>query len=353
MDGMSAIQGIHTSAIGEHHLHHFLAALDRAEAITAPAPDSTEARMQALWTANATRFTEVRTRLQGWASRGHEAASGVATFYDAPDAQDVDDAVATMLFNVWLADLINLSINDEGFPGKLYQSGGSAGRLRILDRMLNGRGPGNPRNLASYDPTLQESVYWDVKSTPEVESSDEVFLLALAQSLDFLESPSSGGDSGGFGTTDMSAYVWGLRHQVEFMSLVASYLDDPLLAPVFRQFQVDTGKLPLEQGLPLSDPRRALTWFPRPGDNRAVDAANPGLSGRQFRHGSGPVMRMVFALGPDGVEGTNVIPGGQSGIADSPFYNDQTERWLANETVPMRFTVEDVIANAQTRFAFE
>lgn len=353
LDGMSAIQGIHTSAIGAHHLHHFLAALDRAEAITDPDPDSSAARMQTLWSNNAARFTEARTRLQGWASRGHEAASGVATFYNAPDADEVDDAVATMVFNVWLADLVTLSINDEGFPGKLYQGGGTAGRLRILDRMLNGRGPGNPRNLASYDPILQESVFWDIKTTPEVESSDEVFLLALERSLDFLESPSNGGEEGGFGTTDMSQYVWGLRHQVEFKSLVASYLDDPLLGPVFRQFQIDTGKLPLEPSLPLSDPRRALTWFPRPGDNRAVDAANPGLSGRNFRHGSGPVMRMVFALGPDGVEGSNVIPGGQSGISGSPNYADQTERWLANETVPMRFTVEEVIANAQTRFAFE
>ncbi|MCB9677154.1 MAG: penicillin acylase family protein [Alphaproteobacteria bacterium] len=350
---MQAIQNGHRSAIGSHQLHHFLAAIDHARAVTAPDPGSSEERLLAAYTSQQARIDEVYDRLSAWAGRGYEAASGVETFYHPTVTDDErDDAVATTLFNVWLADAIRLSIDDEGFPGRLFQGGGSAGRLRILDRMLNGRGPGNPRDLASFDPTTNESVFWDIKATPEIEQSDEVLVRALLDSLAFLESPIEGGDEGGFGTPDMDAWIWGLRHQVEFASLVSAYVDDPLLGPLFNQFAITTTTLPLADEVLPGDPRRPLDWFPRPGDNRCVDAANPGLSGRRFRHGSGPVMRMVFALGPDGVEGRNIIPGGQSGLVDSPHFSDQAELWLANETLPLRFTVEEVLEGAVERHSF-
>jgi penicillin amidase len=356
LDTMEVIQGEHRSAIGSHQLHHFLAAIDHARDLAAgptPEADTADARVLDTYTANQARFDEVYDRLSGWADRGHDAASGVETFYD-PEISDDEraDAVATMIFNVWLGDTITLAINDEGFPGNVFRGGGSAGRLRILDRMLNGRGPGNPRDLASYDPDVEESVFWDVLQTPERESSEEVLLTALVNALDFLESEPTNIYEGGFGTSDMDAWIWGLRHQVEFVSLVSAYIDDPLLGPIFEQFAVTTDVLPLDDDIPFGDPRRPLDWFPRPGDNRCVDAANPGLSGRRFRHGNGPVMRMVFALGPDGVEGRNIIPGGQSGIVDSPHYADQAALWLANETLPVRFTVDEVIEGAVGRTTF-
>ncbi len=357
LDTMEAIQGEHQSAIGSHHLHHFLGAIeharDLASALVPPEPGTPDARLLSTYTANQARFDEVFDRLTGWSARGYEAASGVETFYD-PDISDDDraDAVATTIFNVWLGDTITLAINDEGFPGRMYQGGGSAGRLRILDGLLNGRGPGNPRDLASYDPDVEESVFWDVLDTPERESSDEVLLTALANALDFLESEPTDDGEGGFGTDDMDAWIWGLRHQVEFRSLVSAYIDDPLLGPVFEQFAVTTDTLPLADDIEFGDPRRDLEWFPRPGDNRCVDAANPGLSGRRFRHGSGPVMRMVFALGPDGVEGRNIIPGGQSGLVDDENFADQARLWLANETLPVRFTVDEVLEGATGRTTF-
>ncbi|MEZ4320694.1 MAG: penicillin acylase family protein [Myxococcota bacterium] len=351
---MQAIQGEHRSAIGSHQLHHFLAAIDHARAVTAPEVGSSDERLQATYLTNQARFDEVYDRLSGWRDRGFEAASGVETFYE-PVITDDDraDAVATTIFNVWLADVLRLSIDDEGFPGNVFQGGGSAGRLRIFDRMVNGRGAGNPRDLASYDPTTLESVFWDIKDTPEIEQSDEVFLLALVDSLAFLESPVQNRYEGGFATDDMDAWIWGMRHQVEFASLVGGYIDDPVLGPIFNQFAITTDTLPLGPDVGPSDPRRVLDWFPRPGDNRCVDAANPGLSGRRFRHGSGPVMRMVFALGPDGVEGRNIIPGGQSGLVDSEHFADQAELWLANETRPVRFTVEDVLEGAVERYTFK
>ena len=52
---------------------------------------------------------------------------------------------------------------------------------------------------------------------------------------------------------------------------------------------------------------------------------------------------MVIALGPEGVEGYNIIPGGQSGLTRSAHFDDQARLWLGNQTIPMRFTPEEVV----------
>ena len=92
------------------------------------------------------------------------------------------------------------------------------------------------------------------------------------------------------------------------------------------------------------DPRAELTWFPRPGDNFGVDAANPGFGGTTFDFGSGPVYRMVVSLGPDRAGGRNIMPSGQSAMTDSPHFADQTVLWLANETTPLLLEVEEGLA---------
>jgi acyl-homoserine lactone acylase PvdQ len=84
-----------------------------------------------------------------------------------------------------------------------------------------------------------------------------------------------------------------------------------------------------------------------------VDAANPGFNGKRFSHGSGPVMRMVVSLNGDEVTGRNIIPGGQSAIIESEFFADQTKLWLANETLPMRFSPKDVAAGAIIREVYK
>ncbi len=60
-------------------------------------------------------------------------------------------------------------------------------------------------------------------------------------------------------------------------------------------------------------------------------------------------MRMVFALGKGDIDGVNIIPGGQSGLIESPYYDDQAMLWLANETMPIPITVDEVIEQAMGR----
>ena len=76
------------------------------------------------------------------------------------------------------------------------------------------------------------------------------------------------------------------------------------------------------------------------------------LDGTSFTHGSGPVFRMVIALGPSGVRGQNVIPGGQSGDPGNPHFSDQAPLWLANQTMPLRYLPEEVAAGATSRERF-
>jgi len=189
-----------------------------------------------------------------------------------------------------------------------------------------------------------------VRGTEPVERSREIMLATLREALDFLRSPQQSPGNGGFGSDDMSTWIWGLRHQVRFESLLASFLgNDPTFEVFTRPFNIDTNKLPLAPNLPATDPRFGLRWFPRPGDQWGVDAANPGLSGTSFTHGSGPVMRMIFSLKEGEVRGLNVVPGGQSGLTDSPFFTDQAALWLANDAYPIRFAVGDVVEGATKR----
>ena len=80
----------------------------------------------------------------------------------------------------------------------------------------------------------------------------------------------------------------------------------------------------------------------------AVDAAG-GVNSSRYSYGSGPVMRIVMEMSPDGVHGVNVLPGGQSGVNTSEHFADQAALWLGNETFPLRFYVDDVVAAATER----
>jgi penicillin amidase len=344
IDGMAAIQADHKSALGTQFGWHLVGAIQAARAAAeAGASEGAEGRMAATYAADAAAYDEVETRVQAWLDRGADAGSGVETFYHSPSADEVEDSIATMLFNAWLGAWDD-RVFDESFPG-VWNGGSTTGKVRALTMFLEGRGPGNPGNLASWNPVTEESAFFDDARTEVVETSDEVALNALADALAFLRSaPDADYRGSGFGTTDMTQYKWGMRHWTRFESVLADFVDADEFSFLTEAFEISTDVLPLQGEAGTEDFR----WFPRPGDNLSVDAANSGW-GTDFTHGSGPVFRMVIALGPDGVEGRNVIPGGQSALVDSDYFADQTALWLANDTVPILFHVEDVVAGATGR----
>lgn len=353
VESMSAIQGDHVSRLATEFLAPVLLdALDTASALAAtdgPPPEvgSPEERILAMYLEKQTAMDEAHARLVAWDTRGRTAASGVETLWDDPTPDDVQDSIATMIWNAFISRWVGSVFDDEvGMPG-FFRPYGLYGRLRTLSVLLSGIGPdGAPP--ASHDPATGESVFFDDTRTADItESSTELAIREFANTLDYLGEPFGDGRVGGFNTDDQEQWKWGLKHFVIFESFIASEVgDDPTLESIFREMAVTPANLPFaEPEPPFGDPRRALPGFPRPCDASCIDAAG-GLSRTDFSYSSGPVMRMVVELDPNGMTGVNVLPGGQVADPDSPFFADQAMLWLANDVSPIRFYVEDVVANA-------
>jgi penicillin amidase len=276
----------------------------------------------------------------------------VETFYEQPTPEQVDDAVATMIFNAWMGRYVHATVDDEGIPGLGWPTG-DTGRFRLLTKILAER-PCNPSTLGSCNPTTDESAYFDVLGTDEIESSGEDAIKALVDALAFLRSAPTDPGRGGFGTDDMSTWLWGYRHWVRMNSLLGGFLgDDGSLSFLTDPFNITPDKIPLMDGLSSGDPRADLPGFPRHSDELSVDAANPGTGGVDFDNAYGSVWRLVVALGGEkGFEAYNVIPGGQSGILDTPNFDDQARLWLGNDYLPVYLDVPDVAAHAARRETF-
>ena len=353
LEEMQSIQGDHHSALGPEWVGVLLEAIDDARDAAAgtPTAGTPEARMAARWTAAQADYEEVERRIEGWRDAGFPTPSGVETFYAPLAAGDADNSVATSVFHAWVVSYFNEVLNDENIPGDLSPAvTGDTFRTQTMLLIEQGRGAGNPLSLGSFDPATNESVFFDDLRTTPIESSREIALRAVDLALTFLRSAPNEDLRGGFGTNEWNDWRWGYRHQVRFDSLVAGQLGggggSSELELLLRTFQISPSVLPLMPDLSPEDPRASLPHFPRPGDQFDVDAANPGMDLNDWTHGSGPVFRMVIALGPDGVRGQNILPGGQSGFPGDDHFADQAELWLANRTIPMRYLPEEVAEGA-------
>jgi len=282
-------------------------------------------------------------RVAAWIKAGAPALSGVETFYHKPAPGDDAHAIATSIFNAWMDRAIQLTVNDEGLD--LWEPWGADARTRAMWYMWNGRGANNPGKLAAWNPATGESAFFDLLGTPAIERSREITAMALHQGLNAL----AGKD--GFASADPSKWIWGMRHGVRFESILAKFLSaNNDFSALTDMFSITPDKLPLLDKLPPGDPRKDLKQFPRGGDAFAVDAAGGVFSNG---YGSGPVFRMAIAVGKTKTTGWNVLPGGQSGLTDSPFFADQVKAWLGNTAWPLRYEVEDVVAGAVGREVFE
>jgi acyl-homoserine lactone acylase PvdQ len=239
-------------------------------------------------------------------------------------------------------------LDDEGIPDALWSPSRSDGTMRLLVDMVRADVP-----ALDADPDLlpggEVAVLADDLTTPDVtETWQEGAVLALTAALDHLASPSTGPGEGGFGTADATAWRWGLRHQVLFNSVLTDFLgDNPVLTALTSGLAITPATLPMGGELDR------LPGFPRDGADDSVDQAGAGYETDHWRYTHGPVFRMVIALGPGGVSGLNVLPGGQSALPDDPHFADQARLWLANEALPLRFTVDDVVAGAIGRELLE
>jgi penicillin amidase len=352
-EASSELQGNHDSVLGRLFGPRLLDAIARAKALSEGTPSGDdETRLAALYEENAASFDDVSARLQSWITVGAPAESGVETFYHSPTADQRAYAVATMIFNEWHKAQFRWIFGDEDLDAA-FDTDRATRITRALFDLWRGRGAANPAELSHWDPATEESVFFDRVGTAPVERSDEIALLALVDAVERLEAepdPERPG-IGGFGTTDRAQWLWGLRHLVVFESILTDFVpsDDAALSLLVAGFSITPERIPLMPDLAETDPRASLPWFPRPGDLFNVDAAHYSIESRNYWFSDGPVMRMVIRLKDGEVDGVNVLPGGQSGLTSSTHFDDQVRLWLANDTVPLRFRVEDVVAGAVGR----
>jgi penicillin amidase len=355
-DSTAALQADVRSPLGAMFTPLILESVQAARsALEGNPPDgSAEARLAARWEQAGEDYQRFAERMRAWRDAGYPARSGVETFYTDASQSDREHAVATMLFNAWLGAFMDKALDDEPLPAGIYTPTGGAGRMRMLKRMLEGRGRGNPLDMPSWNPETEESAFFDVLGTEPIETSEEITIGAIDDALAFLRSEPSGPGRGGFGNDEWDTWRWGRRHHVTFTSLLADFLgsEQQQLATLVEQFSITPETLPLAEELSEGDFRAELPGFPRPGDNFAVDAANPGFSAQDFTFDAGPVFRMVIALRGEETTGRNIMPGGQSGRPDSDHFADQAAMWLANDATPMRLTPEQVAEGATARETF-
>lgn len=232
--------------------------------------------------------------------------SGVDAEYrkdGGPTADEISESIATTIFFNWLPRFRNRVLDDD-----LKQYGASLGstdKARALFYLLE-----QPDQSAT-----GAKLFDDVTTTDVVETKDELMLTSLAEALAYLES------SAGFASADMSTWRWGQKHGMKMADL----------------FGLFSGTAFITRGP-----------YPRGGSNYTVDVAGQGGSPTNFVYGSGPQMRFVAELRPDGIVSRNALPGGQSDDPDSPHYEDLLQMWLRNESFPYYFRPADVAEHIET-----
>jgi penicillin amidase len=247
--------------------------------------------------------------VQGWSSFSTE--SGVAE--DAPTAQQISDAQAAAVMQVWIRRFADRTFEDE--YSQLGITPGSTAQLKLLVRMVSK----SPLLKTQLNPATGEPILFDTWDTPEQETMRQIAAHAILDMLDFMV---------GAQGQDIGAWRWGNLH-----TLTLSFL-----API------DALQIPLKTDAAYPN------GFPRHGDVGTVDAAGDGIDIGDFSYAHGPAIRFVAELDPKGPHARNILPGGEILNPQSPHYRDMMELYRKNKTIDLAFTEGEVAASAKTEF---
>lgn len=264
------------------------------------------------------RVAEAAQRLAGW---DFTTPTGIAQGYDAtdiagirlpPSDAEVDASVAATIYAVWrsrfLRDAVDTRFASLGVPAPLPVRA-LTGLKHLLDTFPSGHGVG--ASGIDFFATLESG-------TPE-QRRDLVLLRALSGALSELSSEAFA--PAFHGSTTLADYRWGRLHHV----VLRHRLDGEFSAPPAF------GKLPR----PVDD----LAGIPTDGGFGTVDVAPHNLRGAtagDFAFTVGPAQRYLSASGQGTMKSWISLPGGLSGLPDSPFYTKHLlPFYLTNESVPL------------------
>jgi penicillin amidase len=210
------------------------------------------------------------------------------------DSEELLAASGCMAFHALLNELRFHIEKNENAPGTRAPS--FAMYYSIVD----------PTQLAAGD------IYWDDPSTVEEETRGQVMTTALDVIGNFLTAELG---------ADETEWAWGRLHGLRLLSDLNT----------FGIFDFD-------------NPAPGDPLYANDGGLFTVDVANPGLD--DFVQTAGPSTRMVCESSTNGPVCTVQLPGGQSGDIDSPSYEDLLFPYLANESMPLLFDIDEANANA-------
>lgn len=275
----------------------------------------------------------VREGLERLAAWGITSPTGIEEGYDpfddphdlpVPSPHEVDESVAATIWSTFRGQLVRNTVDRtlEGV-GLGDFTPGSREALAAVEHLL-----------ATYDESTgvaASGLRYFVPGVPIADPAaarDAVLLESMRDALDLLASEAFAPAFGG--SHDPQDYRWGKLHRIVF--------DHPLGGPF---------SIPSAAGFDHLAP--ALPGIARAGGYQVVDASSHSVRAdglNEFMFGSGPARRFVGVLDPDGIDGYQIIPGGQSGDPTSPHYASQLARWLTNHYHDVRLAPGEVFAAA-------
>jgi penicillin amidase len=259
-------------------------------------------------------------RLALWNRR---TPTGIPEGYDAADVdgqrqpptrlEQASSAAAT-IYAVWRGQLVQGAIDARLAPFGVPVPDGERS-LTALKHLLETFGTSRGVGASGID-------FFAVDGVADAADRRDVTLLrAVKSALTKLSGPDFQAAFGG--STDQGDYRWGRLHRVT--------LDHPMggpfnIPPAFGAFPA-----------PLAD----LPGIPTDGGFETVDASTHNLRAdatNEFGFGGGPANRYVSeARAPGDIHAESSLPGGTSGVPDTPFYVNLLPEWLTNDS----FTWQD------------
>lgn len=312
LDDMMAIQADVTELAAEPLVLFITKALANAKASDAPA---------ALGQLLNSRISEAGARLSLWS---FATPTGITDGFDfgkpagqAPSQQQIDDSVATTIFNVWLGQLIAHTIDatlNAISPQLVKPDNGNA--VKAITHLMKNFEANQGVGVSGLDffavPGLEDA--------PPAVRRDVVILKSLNDALNLLAGDAYA--SAFQHSENLGDYRWGLLHKIT----LGHVLGGPFNLPA-------SGGFPTDGGYQVID---------RSDFNVRAATANG------YTFDAGPSRRYVAELRPDGIRAFEVLPGGESGVPGSPHYGDQVPLWLANGYHPLFFSRAEVYGNVET-----
>jgi penicillin G amidase len=257
------------------------------------------------------RVAEAVGRITRW---DRTTPTGTPDGYDAsdvdgrlrtPSRDEIAGSVAATIYAVWRGQFVKNVLDAHIAPYNLPQPGG-AEAMKALKNLLVGFDERHGVGASGVDFLAVPGV------GDPADRRDVLVLKSLADALDLLAGPAF--ESAFHGSTDQDDYRWGLLHRITLDAMLGGPWTIPAVATDGGFSTVDAAS-----------------------HNVRADAAN------EFTFGSGPVRRFVASPVHGVMRAESSLPGGTSEVLGSPYYRNLLDRWLTNETYPVRLSRSDLV----------